>query len=455
MTHFRSTPVLGFRAAALASAAALAGVLGVPACSSSTPPSLGLTGGSSGMAGSGATAGSSATIAVGGRAGGSGSGASGGRATGAGGTTSVVVTEAGAAGASESSEAGAAGVANLDPDQACAQSSTTVEAVPSILELVVDTSGSMDWPPGWEPVDPNDSKPPGATKWEITRDALETAVDALDAGTALGANFFPATTDDDPDSMCLRKEVALPIAALGPAGSTQRSDWSDALDAVDPYGGTPTEGAYLYGLELLGKTKLNGNQFVLLITDGTPTCTLNCRCNDGNVAVDSEPLIADAKQALAGGVRTFVIGSPGSEQTRSVLSAIAREGGTGTPGCSDDGPDYCHLDMTTEPDLAKGLAGALAQVAASLRSCEYPLPPAPDDRTLDPGLVNVLYTPSGGKPRTIARDPSKSDCNEGWQYTPDGKNITLCGDACAAARADAGSQVQVLLGCKTVVVEPR
>jgi hypothetical protein len=458
MTHFRSTPVLALRAAALASAGVLAGVLTVPACSSSTPPSLGLTGGTSGLGGSGATAGSNATIALGGRAGSTGSGSSGEHATGTGGTTSVVVNEAGASGASDTSEAGAAGAAgvpNLDPNQACAQSSTSVEAVPPILELVVDTSGSMDWPPGWEPVNLDDSKPPGATKWEITRDALEIAVDSLDAGTALGANFFPATTDKDPDSVCLRNEVGLPIAALGTAASKQRAAWVSALDAVEPNGATPTEGAYLYGLDLLGKTKLSGNQFILLITDGTPTCTLDCQCNDGNVAVDSGPLIDDAKQALTSGIRTFVIGSPGSENTRSVLSAIAREGGTGTSGCSDDGPDYCHLDMTTEPDLAKGLAGALAQVAASLRSCEYPLPPAPDDRTLDPGLVNVLYTPSGGKSKTIARDPSKSDCNEGWQYTPDGQSITLCGDACAAAQADPGSKVEVLLGCKTIVIEPR
>lgn len=453
MTHFRSTPLLGIRAAAFASAGVLAGVLGVPACSSSTPPSLGLTGGSSGAGGSGASAGSASVIEVGGRAG---SGAL--NAAGSGGSTNIVVSEAGAAGASETSEAGAAGaagVANIDPNQACAQSSTTVDAVPSILELVVDTSGSMDWPPGWAPVNPDDSKPPGATKWEITRDALKTAVDSLDGATALGANFFPDTTDNDPDSVCLRNEVALPIAALGAATSKQRANWTAALDTVVPFGATPTEGAYLYGVDQLGKTKLAGNQFLLLITDGTPTCTLDCECTDNNAAVDSGPLIDDAKQALAGGIRTFVIGSPGSEDTRSVLSAIAREGGTGQAGCSDHGPDYCHLDMTTEPDLAKGLAGALDQIAASLRSCEYPLPPAPDNRTLDPGLVNVLYTPSGGKSKTIARDSSKSDCNEGWQYAADGQSITLCGDACAAAQADPGSQVDILLGCKTIVVEPR
>ena len=361
----------------------------------------------------------------------------------------------GAAGANATESAGAAGVATLDPTDACALSTDMVAAVPSVLQLVIDTSGSMDWPPGWAPKNPNDSKPPGATKWEITRDALAAAVDSLAPDIALGATFFPDTTSDDPDTLCLRNEVALPIDLLGPASSKQRANWSTALDAVVPNGATPTEGAYLYGVQQLDASALPGNKFLLLITDGTPTCTLDCQCTDNNQPVDSGPLIDDAGQALARGIRTFVIGSPGSEDTRNVLSALAREGGTAQPNCSDDGPVYCHLDMTTEPDLAKGLAGALDQVAASLRSCEYPIPPPPGNRSLDPNLVNVLYTPSDGKTETIGRDPSSSKCDQGWQYSSDGKSIILCGDACTAAKNDVGAKVEILFGCKTVSVEPR
>ena len=242
---------------------------------------------------------------------------------------------------------------------------------------------------------------------------------------------------------------------LGPPSSKQRSTWATALDAIVPNGATPTEGAYLFGLEQLDKTESPGNRFLLLITDGTPTCTLDCECTEDNLPVDSAPLIDDAATALAQGIRTFVIGSPGSEDTRDVLSALAREGGTPQPDCSDDGPVYCHLDMTTEPDLAKGLAAALDQIATSLRSCEYPIPAPPNMRTLDPDLVNVLFTPSGGKTRTIGRDPSKSACNQGWQYSSDGSSILLCGDACEAAKQDVGAKVEILFGCSTVMVEPR
>jgi hypothetical protein len=406
-------------------------------------------GGSGATAGRGSGLGGSITIGTGGDAG---------ESTGAGGrggTGIVVVEPGGQAGTDGSETAGAAGVPTLDPSDACALSTDTVEAVPSVLQLVIDTSGSMNWPPGWAPTPEDDSKPPGATKWEITRDALRSAVSSLADDVALGATFFPDTTDQDPDALCLRNDVALPIGPLGPASSKQRAAWSTALDAVVPYGATPTEGAYLFGLQQLDGTKLSGNKFLLLVTDGTPTCTLACECTENNLPVDSRPLIDDARSALDNGVRTFVIGSPGSEDTRDVLSALAREGGTAQANCSDDGPVYCHLDLTSEPDLASGLAQALDQVAASLRSCEYPIPAPPDNRTLDPNRVNVLYTPSHGKTETIGRDPSASDCNQGWQYSPDGKDIILCGDACAAARSDVGAKVEILLGCKTVSVEPR
>lgn len=416
--------------------------------------------GSGGDGGSDAQGGNAG--ALGGRMAASGGAASGMSASNGGraGATVIVVDPQGGEGAGEDEGAagdatGSAGVPSIDPDDACALSTDTVKAIPSILELVIDTSGSMDWPPGWAPTPDDDSKPPGATKWEITRDALDGAVADLAPEIALGASFFPNTTDEDDGVICLRNEVGVPIARLGSATSAEREAFQGALSGVVPNGGTPTQGAYRFGLEQLSDTNLAGSKFILLITDGTPTCTIDCECNEGNVPVDSDPLIADARAALDDGVRTFVIGSPGSEDTREVLSALATAGGTAKPDCSDDGPVYCHFDMTTEPDLAGALANALDQVSMSLRSCEYPIPEPPDDRTLDRDKVNVLYTPSGGKAETIPRDSSASECTEGWQYSEDGEHIVLCGDACDAAKADVGAKVEVLFGCETVSSEPR
>lgn len=350
-------------------------------------------------------------------------------------------------GAPEQSDTGGDG-ATVSRDDACATSTDQATALPAVVQLVVDTSGSMDWPPGWAPESPDDSKPPGATKWEITRDALLTAVGALPDDVALGVNFYPNVQQED--TTCLLNRVAVPITLLAGPGSKARGAWETALDEVEPVGATPTNGAYRFGLTQLSSSKLPGNRFLLLITDGTPTCTLDCMCTEDNEPVDSQPLLDEAAAALSDGIRTFVIGSPGSEDTRDVLSRLARVGGTAEAGCSDDDPTYCHFDMTTEPDLAGGLARALDQIAVDLRSCEYAIPAPPRGQTLDAERVNVLYTPNGGTTETIARDPSATECNQGWQYTADGRNITLCGDACAAVRANPSSTIEVLFGCQTI-----
>ena len=424
-------------------------------CSDAPDPTLiglGAAPATGGVAGSDSSAARSGVAVGGGGAGGS---SGGGGLSGRGGSPTVIVEIGGEGGEKTSEAGGAAGAPDLDRDDACALATTTVEAVPPLLELVVDTSGSMNWPPGWAPTTPDDSKPPGATKWEITREALRGALESLDAEIAVGTIFYPNTTGDDPDSLCLREEVALPLDWLGSASSKQRQRFGDALDAVVPNGATPTEGAYRFGLEQLAKTDLTGNRFLLLLTDGTPTCTIDCECTEDNLPVDAEPLLDATDDALDDDLRTFVIGAPGSEDTRSVLSAIARKGGTAPPGCSDDGPDYCHFDMTTESDLAGGLTRALEAVAQSLRSCTYPVPEAPDDATLDPTRVNVLFTPHGGKTETIPQAPSSSKCKSGWQYSSDRKSIELCGSTCEAAKADVGAKVEILLGCKTVTEEPR
>ena len=277
---------------------------------------------------------------------------------------------------------------------------------------------------------------------------------ALPAEVALGASFYPNVEQED--DVCLQNDVALPIAALGSADSMPRKRWAKALADVVPVGATPTHGAYRFGLSKLAESMLPGDKFLLLITDGTPTCDLDCRCTEDNLPVDPLPLVHEAAAARVDGIRTFVIGSPGSEQARDVLSQLATEGGTAKAGCSDSGPRFCHFDMTTEPDLASGLAEALEQITSQVRSCAYPIPLPPQGEALDPELVNVLYTPGNEtESETIARAASSQDCTEGWQYASDGLSVVLCSDTCARAQADAKSRVEILFGCETVVQKPR
>jgi hypothetical protein len=122
----------------------------------------------------------------------------------------------------------------LTPDQVkgileaeCTGWSREGEPIPATLQLVVDTSGSMtDSPPG------DDQR----SKWEITREALKNAVDALPASTNLGVLFYPnknvTSNGHTPGdvSACIKIDERIPIQPLGKEGSPQRQ----AFEEGDP-----------------------------------------------------------------------------------------------------------------------------------------------------------------------------------------------------------------------------
>lgn len=347
----------------------------------------------------------------------------------------------------------------------CAGNVARTEPLPVVIELVVDTSGSMG------------QTAPGGTlsKWEATRDGLKAAMDTLPASTGVGVLYYPnlnttrsqpSGTETDPPrpvTACVNTAGALPIDLLGPPGSMQRTAIGTSLDRTRPAGGTPTDDAYGVGLAAIQATALPGKRFIVLITDGQPTFLSGCR-GTGNIvdAVDPRPIIDAVKGAMANGVETFLIGSPGSEQVgvpifadaRTWLSMAASAGGTATPGCSDSGPAFCHFDMSQQPNFADALRGALQQIVGSVLSCEYTLPPPPSGTTLDTSKVNVIFTAQGAKPELIAKAPDGA-CAAGWQYSADGTHVDLCPDTCKRVQGAQNPQVDLLFGCTSAVAVPR
>ena len=324
------------------------------------------------------------------------------------------------------------------PDSGCATATSQADVVPGVMEFVIDTSGSM-----------GDSAPGGGTKWSVTQTALGSAFDNMSAGNAVGLFFFPGTDPAISGGTCIVKQQAVPIAGLGATGSNQRTLIGQALQAASPLGGTPTHDGYLFALNMLQQSTLPGNKFIVLITDGAPTYALYCN-GDGQTPVPNGPLISQVANAATEGVRTFVIGSPGSESARTDLSKMASAGGTALPGCSDSGPNYCHFDMTTQPNLAQALNDALAKISGAALSCTYDVPAPPNGQALDPNKVNVVFTPSSGQATDVYRDPG-STCTNGWQYSPDGKQIIICGASCDKVKNDPGGSINIVFGCATKV----
>jgi hypothetical protein len=106
--------------------------------------------------------------------------------------------------------------------------------------------------------------------------------------------------------------------------------------------------------------------------------------------------------------------------------------------------------MTTAADFGAALSAGLADVAGQIGTCEFTVPPAPAGKTLDPNLVNVIYTRADGTESSIPQD-AKGDCASGWMYdnAQNPTKITLCGVDCDAVKADGGAKIDVIFGCTT------
>ena len=360
------------------------------------------------------------------------------------------------------------GVSALTPEQvtaiessACAGWSREGESLPALLDFVVDVSGSMGL---------TSATTGNRTKWDITQAALGVALETLPGATAVGMIFFPNQSTRSNTSgnvlnvsQCVNTNAMIPIATLGAAGSAQRQALAAGLAAAQPAGGTPTDDAYEFELVTnMNSCALPGRRFMVLITDGQPTFSKGC-IGTGNTSdpVDYTPVIDAIARAWnnngpSSAVKTFIIGSPGSEAQASTgtdgrgwLSQAAQVGQTPqSSDCSNAGPNYCHFDMSQVPDFAVGFSNALAQISGQIVSCSYAIPPPPAGQTLDLTKINVIFTHGTGEQSLLLRSTSDA-CATGW-FLDTNNNVVLCGESCNQAKADGASSLKLLFGCGSI-----
>lgn len=335
----------------------------------------------------------------------------------------------------------------------CAVATVQSELLPSNLLFVLDRSGSMNCNPPPTTDSPTcESNPkrvdPGKpSKWEITQTALVSALQQLPASTSVGISYF-----SNDDSCGVSSTPNVPLALLD---KNQLAALKSSLGSVTPNGGTPIVGAtilaykHLHALAL--DQKISGNSFVVLLTDGQQSeqCSDPSRCKS---AGECTGLLTEQEVPKAAGpgadIRTFVIGAPGSEPARPVLSQIALKGGTAPVGCNAMAGE-CHFDMTRQSDFAAALSSALTAITGKTASCELPLPSS-DKGQPDLTLVNVVYSPGDGSGARVVPQDKRAACDagaEGWQYNADSTKIELCGAICNTVRTDTASRLDVVLGC--------
>jgi hypothetical protein len=255
-----------------------------------------------------------------------------------------------------------------------------------------------------------------------------------------GLSLFPTPSDDTASCAAQDyRDAALPIGDV----SQMSGGVLAQLEAVTPHGQTPTAPAFTAALALATAHALEHPErsvVVVLATDGLPTT-----CDP----IDARALATLAGDALSGPghVRTLVVASrslAGSDQ-RS-FNAIASAGGTARA-----------LGIDPRADFATQLSDALGAAATKRVACDLALPEPDAQQRLDYDAVNVVLDAEGERttfPRV--RGPESCSSAGGWYYDVDPargapSRLNMCKASCDRLSDTGAAQLQVELGCRTVV----
>jgi hypothetical protein len=292
------------------------------------------------------------------------------------------------------------------------------------LFIMQDRSGSMvtGFPP-----------PASPDGWKNSSAAVSAFVsDPSSSGLSVGLGSFPpmtGNTDCGGGTDCGTPIV--PIAPL-PANAQPMISGMQTATPNNPIALTPTE-CGLRGMVSQCKTYTGATKIQcvgVLVTDGTPT-----QC-DG----DANNLAKILSDGAALGIKTFVIGLPGSNL--QALDALAAAGGTAKA-----------IDVS---------GGAAAFIAAlnGIRSkisvgtaleCQWKIPPPQDGQVFDPAKVNVAFTPKGGMVQEFGY-VAQADCARAanaWYFDDPAKptQVFVCPTTCDTLKASSGAEVNVSFGC--------
>jgi hypothetical protein len=347
-----------------------------------------------------------------------------------------------------------------NPATACQGWAAEPEGGPAVLEFQVDTTGSMT---------ESTASTGNQSKWEVMQTALPEALAALPSTWAVGLSFFSRPRN------CYQGVQAVPIAPMTPQ---QLTALDNAIQARGADGYTPTEAAYMFALGQLQNWNApagyaGNNRYVVLVTDGIPTvdrdgCTLGSGPQNTITAAEYTHLVDTVgTQTTATGIKTFVVGVPGSEDPQGAmydpmyqLSMVAQAGGTQIAGCTPSSGTsngtrvnprgtYCHYDMTETTDFASGLVGTIGTIAGGIVSCDYTVPPAPAGQIIDPNRVNMVYDDGAGNSYLVLPNNSAS-CDRGWHFTDStNSQITVCQITCDLVQNNPQARITLTFGCLT------
>jgi hypothetical protein len=364
----------------------------------------------------------------------------------------------------------------------CGTATFQAKALPAAMMFVLDKSGTMA----------------AGGKYASAQAAIAQAID-LDAFDSMHIGLLGYPTSKVTGPACvfglpvLCGVSGLPQVPLALAGKDKSSASSGVRHSIyewlvgnapQPGNGdaNPTYDALSTGLKALEAWPTAGKRILFYITDGGASCaSLSTRpgYTDGNGCNDWEhpdtivSLVKQAHDNASKPINTVVVGVPGASShgednnvppysVRLALSAYAAAGSPATipPSCTgrtytqsnQDPTVSCHFDMTTGSYSAATLADAIGSIRGQLLGCTYELPTADGGGVVDKESVNVRSGTAGASKDLYRRKDATNACaSDGcWDYTSEGK-IELLGKACQDVKSAPDANVEIVVGCKTVV----
>lgn len=359
--------------------------------------------------------------------------------------------------------------------EVCVEASVEVATAPEMLQFVIDTSSSMN-----EAVASTGER----TKWEATVEALSSLYGSINADFAVGQSYFPTVLfESDDAAACLDREGGVPIALLGADQVSALEQDLRAQPTPAGFPGTVYE-AWREGLRRLQERLADpppgyeqSAGVIVLLSDGLPTYAIECNGAAGQGALHWA-FLEDTALAAAVGIRTLVVGLPGSNVDRTLsdgladqlwqgdvpvgalfetetdpsldkLSTLAVAGRTAQQPCPVEDNSWCHIDLVTATDLVSALRTRLEDALLGPPViCQYPL--------LDFGIPMAFINPDdlelyyyrAGTDAPVELSRSDDGCVHGeWALAEDGSSWMLCSSACAAIRADERARIEMSFGC--------
>ena len=347
----------------------------------------------------------------------------------------------------------------LDNPEECGADTATAQIKKANMLIVLDKSGSMTAPLG------------STTLWDATKTALTGALQAVQGIVSFGLVLFP---DKDvpfecPLDVCCQTTSGnmadVPVAD----GTLTVPQIIETLNTTAPGGGTPIAAGLTRALEYYTTgtgAALDGDKFVMLVTDGGPNCNSgltcesmsctmnldlrqgctpsgpNCCAGEPRMCLDDAAVLAQIEALSAAGIATFVVGIPGTENYASYLDTFATAGGRAQVGGATQ------YYAVSESGGVAGLESVFTDITTQLiNSCDVQLSRVP------PNLqdVNVAVN-CEVLPRATFADSGASPVSGDWDLdtATSPPTVRLLGSTCDYITQTGAERIDVLFGCPTI-----